>query len=87
MPDDAVVARERREREAGRYKPDKIDLLLVAEAPPTALDRYFYFEDVHTQDSLFRYVCRGVLGKEPDRNGKAVLLGEIRERGVFLIDL
>ena len=29
-----------------KYKPDKIRLLLIAEAPPSSPDRYFYFEDV-----------------------------------------
>ncbi len=80
-------ARARRARAAQQFKPDRVDLLLVAEAPPSALDRYFYFLDVLEQDSLFRYVCRAVLGREPTRGGKADLLAELRDRGVFLIDL
>ena len=52
-----ATALRRRRRTAERYKPAEIDLLLVAEAPPGALDRYFYFEDVREQDGLFRYVC------------------------------
>jgi hypothetical protein len=83
----SAIARERRKREAAKYKPDDIDLLLVAEAPPSALDRYFYFDDVREQDSLFRYVYRGVTGREPSREGKAQLLAELRDLGVFLIDL
>lgn len=79
--------RARRERAAQQLKPETVDLLLVAEAPPSALDRYFYFTDVPEQDSLFRYVCRGVLGREPTREAKAELLAELRDRGVFLIDL
>ena len=70
--DSAQAARARRETEAFRYKPDRIDLLLVAEAPPASLDRYFYFDDVSEQDSLFRYVCRGVLGKEEPASGERV---------------
>ena len=62
-------------------------LLLVAEAPPAALDRYFYFEDVRTHDSLFRYVARTILKDEPTRQDKAELLSRLRDRGVFLIDL
>jgi hypothetical protein len=62
-------------------------LLLVAEAPPAALDRYFYFEDVHVHDSLFRYVARVVLGLEPSRLNKPPILAELRAAGVFLIDL
>lgn len=61
--------------------------MLVAEAPPAALDRYFYFEDVPQQDSLFRYVARSILKAEPTRANKAELLARLRERGVFLIDL
>jgi hypothetical protein len=61
--------------------------LLVAEAPPPSLDRYFYFEDVRDQDSLFRYVVRTVLGEEPSRSAKPQQLGRLRDSGVFLIDL
>jgi hypothetical protein len=60
--------------------------LLVVEAPPSALDRYFYFEDVPTHDSLFRHVVEGLLGEKPTRD-KAPYLDALRERGVFLIDL
>lgn len=38
-------------------------------------------------DSLFRYVCRVLLGRQPTREGKHELLEEIKNRGVFLIDL
>jgi len=72
---------------AARYKPAKVDLLLVAEAPPNSLDRYFYFTDVRAHDSLFRYVCRVLLGREPTRERKREQLEELRDRGVFLIDL
>ena len=51
----ADAARRRRDRAARKYRPKQVELLLVAEAPPAALDRYFYFEDVREQDSLFRY--------------------------------
>jgi hypothetical protein len=36
------------------FKPESVDLLLVAEAPPSTLDRYFYVPDVREEDSLFR---------------------------------
>ena len=78
----------RRRREgAGQYKPPQVALLLVAEAPPNSPDRYFYFTDVREHDSLYRYVCRVLLGREPSREGKHELLAELRDRGVFLIDL
>jgi hypothetical protein len=83
----AKAARLRRETAALRYKPETIKLLLVAEAPPASLHRYFYFDDVREQDSLFRYVCRGVLRKEPNRQLKGTLREDLRNRGVYLIDL
>jgi hypothetical protein len=85
--DQRLRARRRRERAARKYRPDDIKLLLVAEAPPAALDRYFYFEDVPQHDSLFRYVARSILETEPTRANKAELLARLRDKGVFLIDL
>jgi hypothetical protein len=76
-----------RRKAARRFKPSSIKLLLVAEAPPSALDRYFYFPTVGTQDSLFRYVARLVLGREPTRANKPELLGALSDAAVFLIDL
>lgn len=87
LTSDQVSARRRRSQAALKYKPATVDVLLIAEAPPNALDRYFYFEDVREQDSLFRYVVRGVLGVEPSREEKAKLLAASRDAGVFLIDV
>jgi hypothetical protein len=86
VTDSAATARRRRQAAARRWRPDRIDLLLVVEAPPSALDRYFYFEDVPTHDSLFRHVVEAVLGEKPSRD-KAPYLDALRERGVFLADL
>lgn len=90
MRDDTVAARRdasrRRQAAAARWRPEAVDLLLVCEAPPSALDRYFYFEDVRRQDSLFRHVVEGVLGERPTRD-KPPYLDALRDRGVFLIDL
>jgi hypothetical protein len=72
---------------AAALKPKRIQVLLVAEAPPSAVDRYFYFPDVREQDSLFRYVARGMLGIEPTRANKPELLARLCKAGVFLIDL
>jgi hypothetical protein len=77
-------ARRRRQQASARYRPERIDTLLVSEAPPSALDRFFYFEDVTTHDSLFRHVVEAVLGERPTRD-KAPYLDEMRERGWFLI--
>lgn len=76
-----------REAAGERFKPETVRLLLVAEAPPSALHRYFYFPNVAEHDSLFRYVVRLVLGQEPTRSGKLELLDALRDAGVYLIDL
>jgi hypothetical protein len=82
----AVAARRRRVAAAARYRPARVDTLIVSEAPPSALDRYFYFEHVPTHDSLFRHVVQAVLGEKPTRD-KAAYLDELRERGWFLVHL
>lgn len=79
--------RQRRKSAAERYRPDKVELLLIAEAPPADPDRYFYFDNVRDHDSLYRYVVREVLGAEPERDNKPQLLEALRQAGVFLIDL
>lgn len=90
-PRDAAAVNEVRQRRAAaarRYQPEKVRLLLVAQAPLDADDRYFYFPDVPTQDSLFRSVARAILpDTEPTRENKTFLLEQLRDRGVFLIDL
>lgn len=84
----AVEVRRRRATAAERYRPEKVRLLLVAQAPPAADDRYFYFTNVSTQDTLFRSVARAILpNTEPTRSNKPALLARLRDSGVFLIDL
>lgn len=76
-----------RQTAAAKYKPSKIKLLLVAEAPPCTPDRYFYFEHVDQHDWLFRYVWEGLMGDKPDRTRKAAHLEALRDAGVYMIDL
>lgn len=81
---------ERRENAAAEYRPGKVRLLLVAEAPPCDTTRYFYFDDVPNHDWLYMYVCRGLFGEVEIadlRARKASYLGALREAGVFMIDL
>ncbi|OKH80003.1 hypothetical protein EB75_21675 [Mycobacterium sp. ST-F2] len=88
--DDTGPAEVRRRRAvaAKQYQPSRVRLLLVAQAPPDADDRYFYFVDVAQHDSLFRAVARAILPQvEPTRTNKASLLAQLRDRGIFLIDL
>ncbi|HZW08464.1 MAG TPA: hypothetical protein VFF69_01035 [Phycisphaerales bacterium] len=77
----------RRRAAAEKYRPGSIGLLLVAEAPPCAPERYFYFERVDQHDWLFRYVWEGLTGEKPERGRKPEHLVALRDSGVFLIDL
>ncbi len=78
-----------------KYKPAKIELLLIAEAAPDSLDRFFYYEDVKSADYLFLGVIE-VLNPElknvylqTDRNSevKKIILEELKATGIYLIDL
>jgi hypothetical protein len=78
-----------------KYKPHHIRTLIIAEAPPCALDRYFYFEDVKTQDSLFLEIMgiiypemkeKYVKAKRPT-NMKQEMLEAFKADGYWLADL
>lgn len=80
------AARRRRERWARAFRPSAIDLMIVAHAPPSKLDRFFYFPHVREQDYLFREVARAVLKVESDRVTKRTHLSALRDAGVYVID-
>ena len=78
-----------------RYRPSTLRTLLIAESPPCDLDRYFYFEAVPKQDSLFLEIM-GVIypemkaaylksGRDPAL--KAELLEHFQSDGYWLMDL
>jgi hypothetical protein len=79
-----AAARRRRSAAASEFRPDVVHTLLVSEAPPSALDRYFYFLDVTVHDSLFRHVVEAVFGERPDRD-KLPWLDALRAEGYFLV--
>lgn len=84
----AAEVRQRRAAAAKQYQPDKIRPLLVAQTPPEADDRYFYFPYVAQHDWLFRAVTQAILPHgEASRINKAALLAQLLDLGVFLIDL
>ncbi len=82
-----IEVRVRRQRSAEKYKPARVRVLLVAEAPPAADDRYFYFEDVTKHDWLFLGVAEVLLRGRPVRREKPASLKKLQEMGFFLIDL
>jgi hypothetical protein len=78
-----------------KYKPSHISTLLITEAPPCNLDRYFYFEDVKKQDSLFLEIMGVLYADKKQRylkKGRATedkmeLLEMFKEDGYLLLDL
>lgn len=94
-PSDLEFLKARYAAASNKYKPDEVRTLLIAEAPPCNLDRYFYFEEVPRQDSLFLEIM-GVLypemkarylAKKRDPALKAELLEEFQSDGYWLMDL
>ena len=81
----------KRKREAARecFRPCKIEFLLVAESPPSALERYFYFYPVEEKDGLFVETMK-VLYQVCDvpklRENKKQYLERFKNSGFFLID-
>lgn len=77
-----------------KYKPKIIKYLLVAETPPKSdSDRFFYFEKVDEQDSLFLETMKLLYPKETQlvetkiiRERKKEFLEKFRDDGFYLID-
>ena len=78
-----------------KFKPHDVKILLIAEAPPCDPDRYFYFEDVKKQHSLFLEIMAilypehkaAYLVSKRNAGLKHELLGEFQSDGYWLIDL
>lgn len=83
------------EKARENYIPSKIKYLLIAEAPPESLDRFFYFSDVKTDDWLFIGVMQALYPSKKEeylrqkRNPilKETLLTQFKDDGFYLIDL
>lgn len=78
-----------------KYKPERIKFLLVAEAPPDSIERFFYYENVNTQDSLFTQITQNLYPELKDKyikNGrstelKSEMLDQFKSEGFYLLDL
>lgn len=79
-----------------KYLPEKVTMLLVGEAPPDSLDRFFYYENVKEKDYLFIGVMK-ILESESvifhyinmgrPANEKRRLLESFKSKGYYLMDL
>jgi hypothetical protein len=78
-----------------KYLPEKIKAVIIAEAPPDSIDRFFYYEDVNKADYLFLGII-GVLYpgakdiylknvRNPEM--KELLLKQFQSDGYYLLDL
>ena len=83
------------EKARQKYLPKKIKYLLVAEAPPDSLERFFYFEDVKQHDYLFLGVAQAMYPDLKDKfltskrkmEIKKLILERFKSEGFFLLDL
>lgn len=95
MQDDIDFLKRRYAAARNRYRPDEVRTLLIAESPPCNPERYFYFEDVRTHDSLFLEIVGVIypelkaayLKSKRDPELKAELLENFQSDGYLLIDL
>ncbi len=79
-----------RREAAERFRPDRLEYLFVAEAPPGDVSRYFYFDDVRQGDSLYLEVAKALflsLSVDRLRERKARTLERMRDQGMWLIDV
>jgi hypothetical protein len=78
-----------------KYRPRHIRVLLIVEAPPCALERFFYFGDVKKQDSLFLEIIGILYPRDKDnylKSGRDTFLKEqilekFKSDGYWLMDL
>jgi hypothetical protein len=78
-----------------KYKPENVKYLLVAEAPPNSLDRFFYYENVREHDYLFLGVSQALypdikekfLSSKRSSEIKSSILQKLKNDGFYLLDL
>lgn len=78
-----------------KYKPEKVKYLLIAEAPPNSLERFFYYDNVREHDYLFLGIAEALYPKLKKqyllnrRNNeiKNSILRKFQQEGFYLLDL
>lgn len=74
-----------------RYRPERVEVLLIGESPPDAEGgdrRFFYVPELSRFDNLYRGVAGAVYGLEPDFDltAKEAVLDRLTRDGFWLID-
>lgn len=83
------------EKARQKYKPEKVKYLLVAEAPPDSLDRFFYYDSVRQHDYLFLGIAEALYPKLKEQfllSGRSseiknIILQTLQKDGFYLLDL
>ncbi len=78
-----------------KYKPEKIKIIFIAEAPPDSLDRFFYYENVKKADYLFLGIIDALypnlkesfLKSKRTPEIKQKILSQFKRDGFYLLDL
>ena len=80
-----------RQAATNRYRPEQVNVLFVAESPPGAEDRHFYYPDVPRADTLWVELTKVLYGEEfgvtkTERTRKAEWLTRLQSDGYWLIE-
>jgi hypothetical protein len=83
------------EKARQKYKPETVKYLLVAEAPPDSLERFFYYDNVRQHDYLFLGVAEALYPKLKEQfllSGRSSeiknsILQTLQQDGFYLLDL
>jgi len=80
-----------RQQATQQYRPDQVRILFVAESPPSAPDRHFYFTDVTRADTLWVELTRALypaaFGEtRVERQRKQEWLQKFQQAGYWLIE-
>lgn len=83
------------EKAREKYKPETVKYLLVAEAPPDSLERFFYYDNVRQHDYLFLGVAEALYPKLKEQfllSGRSSeiknsILQAFQKDGFYLLDL
>ena len=83
------------ERARNKYKPSIIKTIIIAEAPPNAFERFFYYEDVKDKDYLFLNIIEILypdwktkyMNSKRSSTIKECILKKFQADGYYLLDL
>lgn len=95
MTTDISQLKNQLEKARQKYKPETVKYLLVAEAPPDSLERFFYYDNVRQHDYLFLGVAEALYPKLKEQfllSGRSSeiknsILLTLQQDGFYLLDL